>query len=69
MPELNPHIGVIGLGKLGICFALNLEKAGFRVTGLDIDEDYIQQINDRTLQSYEPQVRDAASQQALEGHF
>lgn len=58
MPELNPNIGVIGLGKLGICFALNLEHSGFQVTGLDINESYIQQINDRSLQSYEPQVEE-----------
>ena len=58
MPELNPNIGVIGLGKLGICFALNLDHVGFKVTGLDIDASYVAKINDRSLQSYEPQVEE-----------
>lgn len=56
MSDLNPHIGVIGLGKLGICFALNLDHVGFQVTGLDLNPDYVAQINQRTLQSFEPQV-------------
>ncbi len=58
MPELNPNIGVIGLGKLGICFALNLDHSGFQVTGLDVNDAYIQQINERSLQSFEPQVEE-----------
>lgn len=50
------HIGVIGIGKLGLCFALNLERAGYRVTGLDVDPAYVAQVNARTLRSHEPQV-------------
>jgi len=56
MHDLNLHIGVIGLGKLGICFALNLDHVGFQVTGLDIQPEYVSQINERSLQSHEPQV-------------
>ncbi|HEX2899856.1 MAG TPA: nucleotide sugar dehydrogenase, partial [Bacteroidia bacterium] len=50
------HIGVIGIGKLGLCFALNLERVGYRVTGLDADAAYVAEVNARTLRSFEPQV-------------
>jgi UDPglucose 6-dehydrogenase len=50
------HIGVIGIGKLGLCFALNLDRAGYRVTGLDVDAAYVEEVNAKTLQSFEPQV-------------
>lgn len=52
------HIGIIGIGKLGLCFALNLEQAGYRVTGLDISEEYVTKINEKRLQSHEPQVEE-----------
>lgn len=52
------HIGVIGIGKLGLCFALNLDHAGFEVTALDKDAEYVAQVNDRTLKSNEPQVEE-----------
>ncbi len=47
-------IGVIGIGKLGLCFALNLEQAGYEVRGIDINETYVQVINEKKLKSYEP---------------
>jgi UDPglucose 6-dehydrogenase len=53
---MNKKISVIGLGKLGLCFALNLEKKGFQITGIDIDENYINSINYKTLKSPEKDV-------------
>jgi UDPglucose 6-dehydrogenase len=50
------HIAVIGIGKLGLCFALNLDLVGYHVTGLDVDADYVAQVNAKTLRSHEPQV-------------
>jgi UDPglucose 6-dehydrogenase len=50
------HIGVIGIGKLGLCFALNLERVGYRVTGLDSNAAYVAAVNAKTLRSHEPQV-------------
>lgn len=50
------NIGVIGIGRLGLCFSLILEKAGYDVLGLDIKNDYINQINDKTFVSYEKDV-------------
>lgn len=52
------HIGILGIGKLGLCFALNLERAGYRVTGVDIHEDYITALNKKTHYSYEPEVNE-----------
>ncbi len=49
-------IGVIGIGKLGLCFALNLERAGFSVRGLDANEQHVLQVNNKTLRSTEPNV-------------
>ena len=60
--ENQEHIGVIGIGKLGLCFALNLERCGYKVTGLDLDARMVEAVNARTLQSYEPQVESMLEQ-------
>lgn len=49
-------IGILGIGRLGLCFGLNLERAGYEVKGVDISEEYVTHINQKTLHSYEPQV-------------
>ncbi|MCG3167507.1 MAG: UDP-glucose 6-dehydrogenase YwqF [Bacteroidia bacterium] len=51
-------IGVIGAGKLGLCFALNLEKSGFEVYAVDIAEDYVNLLQTRSFNSSEPGVND-----------
>jgi UDPglucose 6-dehydrogenase len=50
------NITVIGIGRLGICLALCLEKAGYNVLGVDISPEYIAQVNDKTFASPEPRV-------------
>jgi len=50
---------VIGIGKLGLCFALYLEKMGARVIGVDVNEDYVNKINSKTLFSHEPGLMEA----------
>jgi nucleotide sugar dehydrogenase len=52
------NITVIGIGKLGLGFALLLEKAGHSVLGVDISEDYVSSINNRTFRSSEPFYND-----------
>ena len=49
-------IGVIGAGRLGICFALLLEKAGYDVMVSDCREDYVEHLNSRIIKTNEPQV-------------
>jgi len=48
------NIAVIGIGKLGLGFALLLEKYGNNVLGVDIHEEYIHKINSKTIQFHEP---------------
>ncbi|MDZ4846331.1 MAG: nucleotide sugar dehydrogenase [Chitinophagales bacterium] len=55
---MSETIGIIGIGKLGLCFALNLERSGFRVVGVDMNPDYIWQLNEKTYFSQEPQVNE-----------
>lgn len=49
-------IGVIGVGKLGLCFALLCEKNGFEVYGSDINSDYCEKIKSKTLITNEPEL-------------
>jgi nucleotide sugar dehydrogenase len=49
-------IGLIGAGRLGICFSLLCEKAGYEVLVSDIREDYINDLNNRKINTNEPGV-------------
>ena len=51
-------IGIIGTGKLGLCFALNLEKAGYKVYGVDVSEEYVNLLNTKKFNSPEPGVNE-----------
>lgn len=52
------NISVIGVGKLGLCLALNLEKKGHNIIGIDVFEGYIQSLNDKTFTTSEPSVNE-----------
>lgn len=52
----NNKITVIGIGRLGICVALCMERAGFEVLGVDVAAEYVASINHKTLDSPEPEV-------------
>ena len=52
------NISIIGIGKLGICLALNLEKCGYNIIGIDINQNYIDSINNKKIISDEPFVED-----------
>ncbi|MBS0625108.1 MAG: UDP-glucose/GDP-mannose dehydrogenase family protein [Verrucomicrobia bacterium] len=54
----NQKITVIGIGRLGICLALCLEKAGYDVLGVDVSPAYIAEVNSKTFSSLEPSVND-----------
>ena len=51
-------ITVIGIGKLGLGFALLLENIGYEVMGIDIFPDYVDKINNKILISQEPEYND-----------
>ncbi len=50
------QITTIGIGKLGLCFALILEKVGYEVVGVDCDKEYVDKINSKEFISSESQV-------------
>jgi UDPglucose 6-dehydrogenase len=52
-------IAVIGIGKLGLCFALLLERAGYEVLGIDARAEYVDSLNRKTFNSPEPGVVEA----------
>ena len=49
-------IGVIGAGRLGICFALLVDAAGYDVVVSDVRESYVKNLNERTISTNEPLV-------------
>jgi UDP-N-acetyl-D-glucosamine dehydrogenase len=51
------RVGIIGLGYVGLPLAVEFARAGFRVTGFDVDASKIEQIN--RGKSYIPDVPDA----------
>jgi nucleotide sugar dehydrogenase len=58
---MSNNISIFGVGKLGLCFALNLESKGFDVLGVDISEDYVELLNTKALTSSEEGVNELLS--------
>ena len=52
------NITIIGIGRLGLPFALLLDRAGYNVLGIDVNHELVEQINNKTYKSYEPEVND-----------
>ena len=55
---MSKNISVIGVGKLGLCFSLNLERKGYRIIGVDINEQYVHELSVKSLVSSEPFVNE-----------
>jgi len=53
------RVGVVGIGRLGLCLALNLERSGFEVCGFDIDHSRMAEIASKTFRSVEPGLEEA----------
>ena len=51
-------IGLIGAGRLGICLALLIEKAGYEVLASDTRSDYIRNLQLKKYSGSEPRVSD-----------
>ena len=51
-------IGLIGAGRLGICLALLIEQEGYHVIASDMREDYIKDLQNKKINSTEPQVQE-----------
>ena len=54
-------IGLIGAGRLGICLALLIEKAGYEVLASDTRSDYIRNLQLKKYSGSEPRVSDLLS--------
>ena len=54
-------IGVIGAGRLGICFALLLEQSGYEVVASDVREEYVKSLQERKIDTHEPEVQQLLS--------
>jgi nucleotide sugar dehydrogenase len=52
------NITVIGIGRLGLGFALMLEKSGYNVVGIDINQEYVANLNSKTFQCSEPEYNE-----------
>ena len=52
-------IAIVGIGRTGLCLALNLERVGFRVLGVDKNRERVNLIQERTLRTSEPGVEAA----------
>ena len=50
------NASVIGIGKLGLCFSLTLEKSGYDVVGVDVNQEYVDLLNSKSFISSEPGV-------------
>lgn len=53
---MKKNISIIGVGKLGLCLSLNLERKGFNVLGVDVSESYIETLNNKSFVTTEPFV-------------
>ena len=51
-------IGLIGTGRLGLCFSLLVERAGYSVLASDNREDYIKDLRKGVVGTTEPDVHD-----------
>ena len=51
-------VAIIGIGRLGIGVALNLEKSGYNVIGIDKNHAHVELVNNKKLKSMEPSIED-----------
>jgi len=58
MPCDRNNISVIGIGRLGLCTALCLERGGYNVVGVDVFPSYVEALNNKTFRSTEPRVEE-----------
>lgn len=50
-------VGIVGAGRLGLCFALLCESVGYKVNIYDINTEYLNQLKNRNFLSSEPEVQ------------
>lgn len=60
------NIGVIGVGKLGLAYALMLEEKGFNVIASSYKKDYVEQLTSKTLNITEPGITELLNKSNIE---
>lgn len=55
-PAVSQNVSVVGIGRLGLTYALCLEQAGHHVVGMDVIPSYVDLINAKTLSVGEPHI-------------
>lgn len=62
------NVGIIGAGRLGLCFALLASRAGFTTHISDSNSEYLRSIATSTLHTKEPHVKDFLNTHTLRIH-
>lgn len=55
---MSKKVSIIGVGRLGLSFALLLDSKGYDVVGCDVNESYVNELMAKTFQSKEPYITD-----------
>lgn len=55
---MKEKVSVIGIGRLGLSFALLLDSKGYDICGCDINKGYIESLKQKTFSSDEPQINE-----------
>jgi UDPglucose 6-dehydrogenase len=50
------NITVVGVGRLGLCTALCMERSGYNVLGVDMFPSYVEALNNKEYRTHEPSV-------------
>ena len=59
---MKKNVSILGVGKLGLCLALNLERKGFNIIGVDVSQHYIDSLTEKTFTTTEPYVNEYLKQ-------
>jgi UDPglucose 6-dehydrogenase len=62
---MKENISVIGVGRLGLAFALLVNSKGYKVMGCDVNERYINSLVDKSFKSKEPQIDELLAQSTV----
>jgi UDPglucose 6-dehydrogenase len=55
------RLAILGVGRIGLCLALNLDRAGYDVLGMDQDRERVRLINEKAIRTPEPGVEEGLS--------
>jgi UDPglucose 6-dehydrogenase len=56
---MSERVAVLGIGRIGICLAINLERAGYDVLGIDKRQEHVASVAAGNFSSSEPGVEEA----------